>query len=37
MNPWFAKATILLSSIVMVDRSGLPIGQRSRGVKVVKI
>jgi protein-S-isoprenylcysteine O-methyltransferase Ste14 len=35
MNPWFAKATILVSSIVMVIIRA-PHGQRSRGIKVVK-
>ena len=35
MNPWFAKATILASSIVMVIIRA-PHGQRSRGVKVVR-
>lgn len=35
MNPWFAKAVILASSIVMVIIRA-PYGQRSRGVKVVK-
>ena len=35
MNPWFAKAIILLSSIVMVIIRA-PHGQRSRGIKVVK-
>jgi protein-S-isoprenylcysteine O-methyltransferase Ste14 len=34
MNPWFAKAVILTSSIVMVIIRA-PHGQRSRGVKVV--
>src|SRR5712692_6875125 len=34
MNPWFAKAIILLSSIVMVIIRA-PHGQRSRGIKVV--
>ena len=35
MNPWYAKATILVSSIVMVVIRA-PHGQRSRRVKVVK-
>ena len=35
MNPWFAKATILASSVVMVIIRA-PHGQRSRGVKVVR-
>jgi protein-S-isoprenylcysteine O-methyltransferase Ste14 len=35
MNPWFAKAAVLLSSIVMVAIRA-PHGQRSRQVKVVK-
>ena len=35
MNPWFAKATILLSSIVMVVIRA-PHGQRSLKIKVVK-
>ena len=35
MNPWYAKAAILVSSIVMVIIRA-PHGQRSRGVKVVK-
>jgi len=35
MNPWFAKAIILVSSIVMVIVRA-PHGQRSRGIKVVK-
>jgi protein-S-isoprenylcysteine O-methyltransferase Ste14 len=35
MNPWFAKAIILASSIVMVIIRA-PHGQRSRGVKVVR-
>jgi protein-S-isoprenylcysteine O-methyltransferase Ste14 len=35
MNPWFGKAIILASSIVMVIIRA-PHGQRSRGVKVVK-
>lgn len=35
MNPWFAKAVILASSIVMVVIRA-PHGQRSRGIKVVK-
>ena len=35
MNPWFAKATILAGSIVMVIIRA-PHGQRSRGVKVVR-
>ena len=35
MNPWFAKATILASSILMVVIRA-PHGQRSRGVKVVR-
>ncbi|HYU43748.1 MAG TPA: protein-S-isoprenylcysteine O-methyltransferase [Vicinamibacteria bacterium] len=35
MNPWYAKAAILVSSIVMVIVRA-PHGQRSRGVKVVK-
>lgn len=35
MNPWFAKAIILASSIVMVIIRA-PHGQRSRRVKVVK-
>ena len=35
MNPWFAKAIILLSSIVMVIIRA-PHGQRSRKIKVVK-
>jgi protein-S-isoprenylcysteine O-methyltransferase Ste14 len=35
MNPWFGKAIILASSIVMVLIRA-PYGQRSRGVKVVR-
>jgi protein-S-isoprenylcysteine O-methyltransferase Ste14 len=35
MNPWFAKAIILASSITMVIIRA-PHGQRSRGVKVVR-
>jgi len=35
MNPWFAKAIILVSSIVMVIIRA-PHGHRSRGIKVVK-
>jgi len=35
MNPWFAKAIVLVSSIVMVIVRA-PHGQRSRGIKVVK-
>jgi protein-S-isoprenylcysteine O-methyltransferase Ste14 len=35
MNPWFAKATILLASIVMVVIRA-PHGQRSRTIPVVK-
>ena len=35
MNPWIAKAVILVASIVMVAIRA-PHGQRSRGVKVVK-
>jgi protein-S-isoprenylcysteine O-methyltransferase Ste14 len=35
MNPWFAKAVVLASSIVMVVIRA-PHGQRSRAVKVVK-
>lgn len=35
MNPWFAKAIILASSIAMVIIRA-PHGQRSRGVKVVR-
>ena len=35
MNPWYAKALVLLASIVMVVIRA-PHGQRSRGVKVVK-
>jgi protein-S-isoprenylcysteine O-methyltransferase Ste14 len=35
MNPWFAKAAVLASSIVMVIIRA-PHGQRSRTVKVVK-
>ncbi len=35
MSPWFGKAIILASSIVMVAIRA-PHGQRSRGVKVVK-
>jgi len=35
MNLWFAKAAVLLSSIVMVAIRA-PHGQRSRGVKVAK-
>jgi protein-S-isoprenylcysteine O-methyltransferase Ste14 len=35
MNPWLAKAVILVASIVMVIIRA-PHGQRSRGVKVVK-
>jgi protein-S-isoprenylcysteine O-methyltransferase Ste14 len=35
MNPWFAKAVIVASSIVMVITRA-PHGQRSRGVKVVR-
>ena len=35
MNPWFAKAIILVSSIVMVIIRA-PHGQRSRGIKVVR-
>lgn len=35
MNPWFAKAIVLIGSIVMVMIRA-PHGQRSRGVKVVR-
>ncbi len=35
MNPWFAKAIILLASIVMVAIRA-PHGQRSRGIPVVR-
>jgi protein-S-isoprenylcysteine O-methyltransferase Ste14 len=35
VNPWFAKAVVLASSIVMVIIRA-PHGQRSRGVKVVR-
>ena len=35
MNPWFAKAVVLLASIVLVAIRA-PHGQRSRGVKVAK-
>src|SRR4030095_14352846 len=35
MNPWIAKAVILVASVVMVAIRA-PHGQRSRGVKVVK-
>ena len=35
MNPWFAKAAILVSSIVMVVIRA-PHGERSRKIKVVK-
>ena len=35
MNPWFAKAVILLASIMMVAIRA-PHGQRSRGVPVVR-
>jgi protein-S-isoprenylcysteine O-methyltransferase Ste14 len=35
MNPWFAKAVVLVSSIVMVIIRA-PHGQRSRQIKVVK-
>jgi len=35
MNPWFAKAIVLLSSIVMIIIRA-PHGQRSREIKVVK-
>lgn len=35
MSPWFAKAIVLASSLVMVIIRA-PHGQRSRGVKVVK-
>jgi protein-S-isoprenylcysteine O-methyltransferase Ste14 len=35
MNPWFAKAIVLASSIAMVMIRA-PHGQRSRGVKVVR-
>jgi len=35
MSPWFAKAVVLVSSIVMVLIRA-PHGQRSRGIKVVK-
>ena len=35
MNPWIAKAVILVASIVMVAIRA-PHGQRSRGVEVVK-
>ena len=35
MNPWFAKAIVLLSSLVMVIIRA-PHGQRSRTIKVVK-
>lgn len=35
MNPWFAKAAVLLGSIVMVAIRA-PHGQRSRQIKVVK-
>jgi protein-S-isoprenylcysteine O-methyltransferase Ste14 len=34
MNPWTAKATILIASVVMIAIRA-PHGQRSRGVKVV--
>jgi protein-S-isoprenylcysteine O-methyltransferase Ste14 len=34
MNPWIAKATILIASVVMIAIRA-PHGQRSRGVKVV--
>ncbi len=35
MNPWFAKAVILLASIMIVVIRA-PHGQRSRGIPVVK-
>ena len=35
MNPWFAKAAVLVASLVMVIIRA-PHGQRSRGVKVVR-
>jgi len=35
MNPWFAKAIVLASSVAMVIIRA-PYGQRSRGVKVAK-
>jgi protein-S-isoprenylcysteine O-methyltransferase Ste14 len=35
MNPWIAKAVIIVASVVMVAIRA-PHGQRSRGVKVVK-
>src|SRR5438046_10060957 len=35
MNPWFAKAVVLLASIVMIVIRA-PHGQRSRAVPVVK-
>jgi protein-S-isoprenylcysteine O-methyltransferase Ste14 len=35
VHPWFAKAVVLVSSVVMVIIRA-PHGQRSRGVKVVK-
>jgi protein-S-isoprenylcysteine O-methyltransferase Ste14 len=35
MNPWYAKALVLLASVVMVVIRA-PHGQRSRGVKVAK-
>jgi protein-S-isoprenylcysteine O-methyltransferase Ste14 len=35
MNPWFARAVVLVSSVVMVIIRA-PHGQRSRGIKVVK-
>jgi len=35
MNPWFAKVTVLVASVVMVAIRA-PHGQRSRGIPVVK-
>src|SRR5437773_2329145 len=35
MNPWFAKAVVLVASVVMVIVRA-PHGQRSRSVKVIK-
>jgi hypothetical protein len=35
MNPWIAKATMLVASVVMIAIRA-PDGRRSRGVKVVK-
>ncbi|MBI1900066.1 MAG: hypothetical protein HYS13_02980 [Planctomycetia bacterium] len=35
MNPWYAKAVVLLASIVLVVIRA-PYGQRSRAIRVVK-